>query len=124
MFSNEASESISGGQFKGIELIKNSKVKTIRRGQFYASLKSNLENRCLSSEDMKFYDVLKVVYSDFWPDVLPMEFGEKELKTLCGRFLNEFWKNKDGFSRLQTEWRQKCTIRFVATFPLHTNGAS
>ncbi|XP_063797579.1 E3 SUMO-protein ligase KIAA1586-like [Pseudophryne corroboree] len=97
MFSNEASESISTGHFKGVELIKNSKVKTIRRGQFYASLKSNIENRCLSSEDKKFYEVVKVIYKDFWPDVLPMEFGEKELKTLCDRFQINFGKTKMAF---------------------------
>ncbi|XP_078509084.1 E3 SUMO-protein ligase KIAA1586-like [Lissotriton helveticus] len=83
--------------FQGVMLHKGKTTdKIIEQGQFFRSLAENLRNRLLStggtnSADKKAdYETLinevKVLYKQYWPDELPVLYGESDIESLCKRF--------------------------------------
>ncbi|XP_078504031.1 E3 SUMO-protein ligase KIAA1586-like [Lissotriton helveticus] len=83
--------------FQGVVLHKGKTTdKIIEQGQFFRSLAENLRHHLLStggtnSADKKAeYDTLisevKVLYKQYWPDELPVLYGESDIESLCKRF--------------------------------------
>jgi hypothetical protein len=82
-----AATSTEEGTYKEITLTPGKINDLIKPGQFYQALVDSMSTRLLPPQERALCDAVNVVLPSDWPNTLQPEYGEKELKTLCRRFL-------------------------------------
>ena len=85
----EAQQAVQAREFKGVPLkVKESRnhPNEINRGQFYESVITNLSRRCMTEKDTKYTEMMKILFTEQWPDDISVDYGEEELRELCDLF--------------------------------------
>jgi hypothetical protein len=82
-----ASIAVENGVFCGVKLTTGKQSETIKQSQFYQALVDSMESRLLADNDKPLCNLIDTVFPSVWPDNLPIEYGEKELTTLCTTLL-------------------------------------
>jgi hypothetical protein len=96
----EVEQAMKEHQFRGIPLKACEKRKNfteINRGQIYQSIITNLAKRCMTEKDKRYSDMMKILYPDYWPEDIDVDYGEEDLKEICNLFCLRFNEMKQAY---------------------------
>ena len=99
LFYNEACQSISDGNFKGVAISDgNGREREINKGQFYQALVDAMKARLLPTSEIELCKAAAVIDPSIWPnDYMTAEHGESEVRHLCNKFSVLFGDVKTAF---------------------------
>ena len=98
-----AENAVAEGCFKGVELAETIRANArspINRAQFYQALADSMQARLLPTSEHDLVELVQTVLPGTWEAVLPPEYGELHLKTLCSKFCVPY------SGELKTEYRE------------------
>ena len=105
---------VSSGQWI-FALVHAKREREIVKAQFYQALVDSVTARLLPESESELRNAVEVLDVNSWPQDMPVEFGEVEIRFLCEKFLvpmnavkNEFRDYKD--SRGRQRWVRSLDI--------------
>ena len=123
----EACAGVTGGNFKDVAVSNTAgKEKEIRKNQFYQSLADSMTARLLPQSEKALCEATAIIDPSTWPNDLPVEYGENEMRMLCLKFSVSYSETKIAFRAYKdSHGVDKCPdmlniINRVHTLPVST----